>query len=204
MTPPSDIQARAAPEKRADRASIAGNEAVLRGWVSVYRLHLQMPDGVVVERHIEDHGPGVAVLPYDPDRRVALLITQPRAPVLLAGEGDVLEVIAGRLDGADPAERAREEAREEGGVELGRLDPIVHLWSMPSISTERLHLYLAPYSAEARVSAGGGCKDEHENITVLELALADLAAAAAAGRLADAKTLILVQTLQLRRPELFD
>ncbi|WP_181814704.1 hypothetical protein [Sphingomonas aracearum] len=40
-------------------------------------------------------------------------------------------------------------------------------------------------------------------ITVHELPLAELADRAAAGMLVDAKTLILVQALLLRRPELF-
>jgi hypothetical protein len=53
------------------------------------------------------------------------------------------------------------------------------------------------------VSGGGGAKGEHEDITVMELALRELAAMADAGTLADMKTFALVQTLRLRRPELF-
>jgi hypothetical protein len=67
-----------------------------------------------------------------------------------------------------------------------------------------MHLYLAPYSRDDRVAQGGGAKGEHENITVLELPLHELAAMANSGALADMKTFALLQTLRLRRPELFD
>ncbi len=182
---------------------IVSDVEVLGGWVKVRRTEVLMPDGVVVERHIEDHGPGVVVLPYDPVRKVALVITQPRVPVLLTQDEDIIETIAGRLDGSDPAERILQEAMEEGGVRLGQLELVVHLWTIPSISTERLHLYLAAYDLADRSGEGGGAAEEHENITVREVTLASLAAAAADGTLEDAKTLILVQALQIRRPDLF-
>lgn len=52
----------------------------------------------LVERHVEDHGPGLAMLPWDGVRRTALRIAQPRAAVLRDGSDPVLEAIAGRLD----------------------------------------------------------------------------------------------------------
>ena len=74
---------------------------------------------------------------------------------------------------------------------------------MPGISTERMDLYLGEYSEGDRVAAGGGIDDENEGIEVVELPLAEVAAMADDGRLADMKTLLLVQTLRLRRSELF-
>ena len=154
---------------------------------------------------IEDHGPAVAVLPYDPERRVALLVKLPRAPVLLmGGASDMLEAPAGlREDDEDPADCARREASEEVGVALGRLEEAGHTWSMCGVSTERMHLFLAPYGAEDRTGEGGGLAHEHENITVAEVPLAELRDLADRGGLDDMKTLCLVQTLRLRRPELF-
>ena len=74
---------------------------------------------------------------------------------------------------------------------------------MPGVSTERMHLYLAPYGEADRAGPGGGVPDEHEHTTVVEMALGALAAMADSGRLDDMKTLVLVQTLRLRRPDLF-
>lgn len=76
---------------------------VYDGWYSLSRIEIQMPDGTRVERHLLNNGSAVAVLPYDPVRRVCMLIDQPRAPVIAAGEPPLLEAIAGNLDSADPA-----------------------------------------------------------------------------------------------------
>ena len=162
-----------------------------------------MPDGVEVERHIEEHGCAAAVLPYDPERRCALLVSMPRAPVIQEGEDDLLEAMAGALEGERADECARREAREEGGVRLDQLEPLGTFWSMPAFSTERLSLFLAPYRQANRVGEGGGAATEHENIIVHEIALRDLWQRAAAGALRDLKTVFLLQSLRLRHPHLF-
>jgi len=103
----------------------------------------------------------------------------------------------------DAAAAARREAREELGVELSALEFIGRVWSSPGVSTERQSLYLAPYRLSDRTGKGGGLRDEHEGITVVERSLSELAAEAARAQIADAKLLIVVQTLRLSRPELF-
>jgi len=145
------------------------------------------------------------VLPYDPERRVAILVRQFRAPVFhAAGEAEMLEAPAGMLDEDEPGNGARREVLEEVGLTLAVLEPVAAVWTMPGISTERMHLFLAPYGPGDRIGAGGGVAGEHEAITVAETALADLAALADRGALTDLKTFALVQTLRLRRPDLFE
>jgi len=174
------------------------------GWGRLLALRIRLPDGEVIKREVEDHGAAVCVLPYDPERRVAILVQQFRAAVFHAsGEAEVLEAPAGMLDEDDPADCARREALEEVGLTLTTLEPAGAVWTMPGISTEFMHLYLAPYRPGDRTGAGGGVAGEHENITVAEMALSDLARMADRGELVDLKTLTLVQTLRLRRPDLF-
>lgn len=175
------------------------------GWLKLRVATLSGDDGIAFTREIEDHGPAVAVLPYDPERRVALLVELPRAPVLLMGETSAfLEAPAGiRETGEDPAACARREAMEEVGVVLGALEEAGHTWSMCGVSTERMHLFLAPYTEARRIAKGGGLAEEHENITVVELPLSELRDLADRNALDDMKTLCLVQTLRLRHPELF-
>ncbi len=92
---------------------------------------------------------------------------------------------------------------EEAGLRLARLEPVAHAYSMPSVSSERLWLYLAPYTQADGWDRGGGLPGEGEQVEVLELPLATLADQVRSGHLADLKTLVLVQALMLRRPELF-
>ncbi len=183
---------------------IAALELRHERWARMFVATVRLPDGNTASRDIEDHGQAVAVLPYDPERRVALLVRQFRAPPFhVAGEATMLETPAGRLEDEEPAACARREAMEEVGLRLGALEPVVLTWTMPALSTERAHLFLAPYRASDRVEEGGGLASEHEGISVSEMPLAELAAMADGGTLTELKLFALVQTLRLRRPELF-
>lgn len=181
-------------------------ERTHRGWASMSIATVRMPDGRLLSRDVEDHGCAAAVLPYDPVRRTALLVEQLRAAALIAvGATHTLEAIAGIVEGQDdPADTARREALEEGGLRLGALQHVATAWSTPGVSTERMALYLAEYGAEDRVGDGGGVAHEDEEVRVVEMGLKDLAAMMASEALVDMKTLVLVQTLRLRRPDLFD
>jgi nudix-type nucleoside diphosphatase (YffH/AdpP family) len=175
-----------------------------RGWNTFGIATMTLPDGSTVPRALEDHGEAACVLPYDPERRVALLVRQARVGPAFWGEpADLDEAPAGGLDGGEPEATAIREAMEEAGVRLRQLDRVAHAYSMPSVSSERLWLYLAPYGQADRVASGGGLHAEGEQVLPVEVPLAELADAARSGRLPDLKTLVLVQALMLRHPELF-
>ncbi|RZJ82901.1 MAG: NUDIX hydrolase, partial [Brevundimonas sp.] len=171
------------------------------------RLTLLLPDGQRIAREIEDHGSGVAILPYDPGRRVALLVRQTRTGPLFMGDAApaLLEIPAGLLDhpGEAPEAAARREVLEEIGVRLTALEAAGDAYSSPGCTTESIHLFLAAFEGADRVAAGGGLAEEHEGIEVVETPLADLLADALAGRLRDMKTLAMVLLLHAKRPELF-
>lgn len=179
--------------------SIESVETVYQGWGRMLLATLRTPDGSRITRQIEDHGDAVAVLPYDAARGTVLLVRQSRPPMLFRGEAESLyEVLAGRIDPGEDAEAtARREAVEECGVILGAIDLVGHFFAMPAVSTERLSLYLAPYSLADRTSAGGGLAHDHEDIEVIEMRLDDLWAKGMAA-LADMKTAILVLALRER------
>jgi len=175
---------------------------LFKGWLTLLRAKVTAPAGHNFHRLIEDHGNAVAVLPYDASRQTVVVISQFRAPVALKdpGEPDVLEPIAGRTDDDDPDTAARREALEEAGLALQLLEPIGAYWSMPAVSTERIHLYLAPYSQIDRVADGGGLADEDEDIRVHEISFAELFEACASGP--DLKLFALSQALQIKLGDL--
>jgi nudix-type nucleoside diphosphatase (YffH/AdpP family) len=189
---------------RADAPALLSTETVFDGWLKVRRITYRGRGGEIVRREIAHHGSAAAVLPYDPERRTVLLVRLPRTPMIAAGAGLSLEAPAGLIeDGEAPEACVRREALEEVGVRLGALERVAQVWPMPGVSTEQQTLFLAPYATADRVEAGGGVTSESEDIEVVEASLAELAAAADSGGLADGKTLILLLTLRLRRPQLF-
>ncbi len=184
-------------------AEVVSVEVLHKGWSTFSVARFRLEDGSTIDRFVEDHGHAVCVLPYDPERRVALMVRQLRAPVRLAGEADFPEPPAGLLEpDEDPADCGRREVMEETGVRLGALEPLGCYWSSPGVTTEKTHLFLAKYRAEDRIGDGGGT-DWDEHVEVLELPLAELAGRLEGGRLADLKLLALMSVLMQRRPELF-
>ncbi len=183
---------------------ILSTKTAYEGWSTLLVATIRTPAGDTIKREIEDHGCAVAILPFDPERKVAMLVRQFRPAVFqAAGDTETLEAPAGLIEEDHPEDSARREAHEEVGLRLRTLDPVGAHWSLPGISTERIHLYLAPYGLSDRVGTGGGLAHEQENITVVEIALSELGTMADSGLLTDMKTFALLQTLRLRRPDLF-
>jgi nudix-type nucleoside diphosphatase (YffH/AdpP family) len=185
---------------------LLGRKAVYSGWSSMFVLDVALADGRRAVRQLEDHGQAAAVLAYDPARRTALLVRQPRVALLASNlDGMLLEAAAGLIDPGETAEiAARREAQEELGVSLsGPLELVAPAWSIPSLSTERVSLFLAVYDEKDRVSAGGGEAEEGEEIEVVEIPLKTLLADVDVGHITDMKTLVLVLTLARRQPDLF-
>lgn len=186
-------------------ARIGGVRIAHEGWARYLVAEVIQADGTRISREVEDHGRAVCVLPYDPERRVATLVSQLRAPLLFAGgPPSIMEAPAGLLEDEPPEEGARREASEETGLRLNDLELIASAWTMPGISTERMDLFLAAYADADRIGTGGGLAGEGEAVTVHEIPLAELAAMVTRGALADLKTLVLLFALQLRRPDLFE
>jgi nudix-type nucleoside diphosphatase (YffH/AdpP family) len=191
-------------EQNDDFIEIVDTHEVYGGWSKLLVATLRLPDGRTIKREIEDHGEAVCVLPYHPVRKTAVLVRQWRVPVLYASSErrHMLEAIAGVIEDVDAATCAHREVMEEALLKLDSLEPVFAAFSMPGLSTEYMHFFFATYSGEARSEVRGGV-DEDESTVAVEIALADLARMADENKLPDTKTLVLLQTLRLRRPELF-
>jgi len=177
-------------------ATILDETLLAQGRFRLERLAVQIVenDGTVrrIDHEIYRHGPAAAVLLYDPDRRVVLLVRQFRlASYLSTGALDSLEVAAGMLDRDAPDVCIRREAMEEVGVRIRDLRFAFHLTSNPSCLTETLACYVAPYSPEDIVAGGGGVDDD-EHIERMEMGFDDAIAALEGGEIRDAKTVALL------------
>jgi nudix-type nucleoside diphosphatase (YffH/AdpP family) len=181
---------------------IIGAQTLFSGWLGLLMLKIRL-NGVEEERPLVVHPNGSAVLAYDPVRRVALMVAQTRSAILFIGARPAIEVIAGVAEEEDFAAAARREAKEEAGVRLTDLQRIGAVWMDPSTSTERVHLYLGRYGRADLIGEGGGLPEENERIAVIERPLWDVWDEVTSADFADAKTLLLLQALRLRHPELF-
>jgi nudix-type nucleoside diphosphatase (YffH/AdpP family) len=145
-------------------------------------------------RETYDRGNGAALLPYNLAQRTVVLVRQFRYPAFVNGCDDLLiEAAAGLLDNETPELRIRAEAEEETGYRLGEITKIFEAFMSPGAVTEKLHFFVAEYESRMRVGSGGGVASEGEEIEVLELPIDQAIAMIADGRIADAKTILLLQ-----------
>src|SRR5712672_928092 len=141
-----------------------------------------------------DSGNGATLLPYNLAKRTVVLVKQFRYPAYVNGYDDLMiEAAAGLLDNASPESRIRAEAEEESGYRLGAIRKVFEAFMSPGSVTEKLHFFVAEYESSMQVGSGGGIADEGEDIEVLELPIDTAIAMIADGRIADAKTIMLLQ-----------
>ena len=145
-------------------------------------------------RETYDRGNGAAILLFDRERRTILLVRQFRFPAFVNGHDDLLiEVPAGLLDARDPAEAIRAEVAEETGFAVREVRQIFEAYMSPGSVTEKLHFFVGEYAPGDRVSQGGGCAAEGEDIDVLEIDIDEALTMIDDGRICDGKTIMLVQ-----------
>jgi nudix-type nucleoside diphosphatase (YffH/AdpP family) len=147
-----------------------------------------------LSRETYDRGNGAVLLPFDPDRRTVLLTRQFRYPAYVNGYDDLLvEAAAGLLDGESPETRIRLEVEEELGLRLHDVRQVFACFMSPGSVTERLHFFIGRYDASMRMGAGGGARDEGEDIEVIEPTIDQALQMIQDGLICDGKTVMLLQ-----------
>ena len=169
----------------AKRAEILGEMLLAQGRFRLTRTHARIEEtnGAVrtLEHEIYHYAPAAAVLLYEPERRVVLLVKQFRLGAFLGdGSLDLIEVCAGMLDDDAPEACARREAWEETGVRLTRLRHAFDAFMSPGGMTEKIACFVAPYAAGDRLGLGGGV-DADKSIELVEMAYDDAFAAIGSG-----------------------
>jgi ADP-ribose pyrophosphatase len=135
-----------------------GTDTVWEGHIGTVRIDsFRHDDGEVVRREVIEH-PGAAVmLPFDGER--IWLVRQPREVV---GEDRLLELPAGKLNGADVLETAKRELREEIGKSAAEWRFLVSFYASPGFTDELIHAYLATDLSDDPLEA-----EEEERIEII-------------------------------------
>lgn len=195
---------------------VASCETRFQGYFRIdsYQIRHRLFEGgwsEIMMREIFERGQAVAIVLYDPERDVLVLIEQFRPGVYAAvrtGQVDsvdspwLIEIVAG-ITGPDeaPEEVARREAMEEAGCTVGQLEPVCRIFASPGGSTETVSIFFAMVDAPA---AGGvhGLDHEHEDIRVILVNPDELYAWMDAGRIVNGPALLGLQWFRLNAARL--
>lgn len=183
---------------------VSDSEVLSNSWGTLtrHRIEYRRRDGDWQEqvREIYEKGHGATCLLYDPERNCVLLTRQFRLPIWAAGRDPMLiEAPAGLLEGAHPEDRMRAELIEETGFEVSDLEHLFDAFTSPGSVTEYVAFFRGTYHLKDKVAEGGGKKAEGEDIEVMHVPLDQALEMIRSGEIMDAKTIILLQELALRR-----
>lgn len=164
-----------------------GERTVYDGpFVHVVVATFRAADGSTFDRELIRHRGAVACVALTDDGRRAVLVRQYRPAI----EADVLEIPAGirDVDGEPTEETARRELEEEAGLRaIGPMEHLIDYVVAVGLTDEIMSIYLCRSTAPCEVRPQSA---EEELMTVEEVALDDVPAMIADGRLRDAKTII--------------
>ena len=133
-----------------------------------------------------------AVLVYNQDTDSVVMVKQHRYPIYGKFEGDLLEVVAGKVDeGEDPLTAAIREVEEEIGYKIEKNDMRYRgsYFPSPGYSSEIIHLYIVKVHDKDKISEGGGVEGEHENIEIVNVPTKNFFDMVANGEIVDGKTI---------------
>lgn len=135
----------------------------------------------------------VAILLYNEDSRKVILVRQNRYPIMHKEKEDILEIVAGKIDGGEtPEQAAIREIEEEVGYNI--TEDMLHCrtetYPSPGYSSETVYIFLAFVNNSHKTSDGGGVVGEHENIDIVELDRVEFKARIRDGKIKDAKTIL--------------
>jgi nudix-type nucleoside diphosphatase (YffH/AdpP family) len=151
-------------------------------------------------REAYDRGNGATILLYNKLQKTVILTQQFRLPTFVNGNpgGMLIEACAGLLDKENAEDCIKRETEEETGYKISDVRKVFELYMSPGSVTEILYFFVAEYSKDMKVNEGGGAEHEQENIEVLELPYEKALAMVESGEIRDAKTVILLQYLELK------
>ena len=182
--------------------------------VDTYQLTHKKFDGgnsPKLSREVLERGHAAAVLLYDPDLDVLVMIEQFRPGAFAALQSGrmpadetpwLIECVAGIIeDGETPEDVVRRESVEEADCVIEELIPLYHYYSSPGCMSESIFLYCGRVDA---TNAGGihGLDGEGEDIRVFTISPVQAYEWLASGRINNSMTMIALQWFQVNSSSL--
>lgn len=166
--------------------------------LKTYTYHKPDANGQMQEHNAEVYfrPDAAALLLYDESHQKFLLTRQFRFPSYLNQNtsGYLTEACAGLIDEGETPELAIiRETEEELGCKIQSPEFVGAYYTSAGGITEYLHLFMAPYDANAQREKGGGLPEEGEEIEIIELEFDEAKQMLKKHQLNDAKTVMLLQ-----------
>ncbi|MBZ0305750.1 MAG: GDP-mannose pyrophosphatase NudK [Anaerolineae bacterium] len=186
-----------------ERIRIQNIETLSDNWYVLRKVifEYQQKNGVwqTQSREAYDRGNGATILLYNQPQRTVILTRQFRVPTYVNGnpDGMLIEACAGLLDEDHPEEAIRRETEEETGYRVQNIRRIFEAYMSPGSVTEKLYFFVAEYTPESKINAGGGLDSDGEDIEVLELPFETALHMIKTGEICDGKTIMLLQYAQI-------
>ncbi len=199
-----------------DDVNVIEKKQLFKSYVRVdqYRLKHKLFEGgesAEVSREVLVRGDAAAVMLYDPDLDLLVMIEQFRPGAFAALESGrisgnqspwLIECVAGIIeDGESPEDVVRREAVEEANCVISDLVPLYHYLSSPGCLSETVYLFCGRVDAS---NAGGvhGIDGEGEDIRVFTATPKEALNWMTEGRINNGMTMLALQWLQTNREKL--
>ena len=185
--------------------AIAASETLAKGFTDYirHRFTLAADPAGAQTRDILHFGRVAAVLPIDPVRDEIVMLRQFRlAAHLSTGNGELIEIVAGRVEkGEQVSQAASRECQEEIGITPDRLIELFSFLPSPGVSDEEITLFLGIVDA-SRVAARAGLAAEREDTRPMRVPIGAALAALASGTMHNGPLIMALQWLALNRSRL--
>jgi len=188
-----------------NKINIVSQEVLSDNWYTLrkFTFDYQKTDGSWERQSREayDRGNGAVILLYNKAKQTVILTRQFRIPTYTNGNktGMLIEACAGLLDKDNAEACIKRETEEETGYRISSVRKIYEAYMSPGSVTEILYFFVAEYSDDMKISDGGGCETEQENIEVMEIPFDQAITMVASGEIKDAKTIMLIQYAQINQ-----